>query len=187
MEVNASEGGLSAPVAAPLRSLSLWRDAKVQRNGLLVRFVCQADPSRAFIAEAMVRGCARGSAAALAEGDPARVQPEARQVMNEIGIPVREGVPQGGVSPGELELVVVIRNRGLPAPTGVISWSFDDPDQEADQEAKLNTFRRVRDEIKRRVDLLLLIKDRLRPAAPHRSTMIAGQMGRADETRNDPE
>lgn len=122
---------------------------------LTVRFVCSNDPSRAFIAAALVRSIGRGAASGLAEGELADVHPSARRVMEEIGISLT-GLAARSVPAGET--VVLIRNRGLAAPRENATWSFDDPATTPDQAASLANFRKVRDEIKRRVDLLLLVK-----------------------------
>lgn len=123
------------------------------------RFVCREDdPSRAFMAAALVQSIGRGAAIGRAEGDLVAVHPVARQVMEEIGVSLAgqvaeiEPARQGG------ETIVLIRNRGVPAPRQAATWSFDDPTTGADEAASLANFRRVRDEIKRRVDLLLLVK-----------------------------
>jgi hypothetical protein len=126
---------------------------------LAFRFVCREDdPSRAFMAAALVQSIGRGAATGRAEGDLLAVHPVARQVMEEIGVslaglnaeidPAREGG----------EMIVLIRNRGVPAPRQAATWSFDDPTAGADEGTSLANFRRVRDEIKRRVDLLLLVR-----------------------------
>jgi protein-tyrosine-phosphatase len=146
----------SARTAALARRDSVPGDPPVS-----LRFVCPADPSRAFIAEAFVRGSARGGAAGRADGDPARVHPAARRVMQEIGIPLRESATNApSARDGASELVVVIGNRGVPHLSGAMSWRFDDPSQGEDEATRLMAFRRVRDEIKRRVDLLLLVVKR---------------------------
>jgi protein-tyrosine-phosphatase len=137
------------PVHLPASQVSLGPDR------LAVRFVCPGDPSRAFIAAAFVRDLARGAAESFVQGDLRAVHPAAHAVMEEIGVSLAGA---GAARPrAPAELVVSIRNRGLPAPPDVMSWSFDDPTA-ADARTTLHAFRRVRDEIKRRVDLLLLVK-----------------------------
>lgn len=59
--------------------------------------------------------------------------------------------------------MVIIRNRDSPSLSHVMTWHFDDPAENGDEVTKVAAFRRVRDEIKRRVDLLLLVKRRRRP------------------------
>jgi protein-tyrosine-phosphatase len=133
-------------------------DRSVEDHLLHLRFVCPADPSRAFIAEAFVRALARDGVDGWAKGDPARVDPAARRVMDEIGTPLRtDGASASGAGDDSSEEVVVIRNRGVPPLSDVISWSFDDPSESEDEATRLSVFRRVRDEIKRRVDLLVLV------------------------------
>ena len=124
-----------------------------------------ADPSRAFIAETLMRNMGRGAVAAWAPGDPRRVHPLARQVMEEIGLPVREHAEPSPVAEARPE-VVWIRDRGGPRFPEIMAWTFDDPLAAHDAAAALACFRQVRDELKRRIDLFLLV--RLRQAA-HRA------------------
>lgn len=125
---------------------------------LFLHFVCANDPSRAFIAEAFVRGLAGAAAEAWAHGDPADVHPAARRVMNEVGVPLREGGATTSIPRDDSDLMVIIQNRDSPVLSGVMTWHFDDPAESGDEATTVAAFRRVRDEIKRRVDLLLLVK-----------------------------
>jgi protein-tyrosine-phosphatase len=131
---------------------------------ICICFVCEADPSRAFIAEAFVRSLGRRTAEAWADGDPAKVHPAARQVMADIRVPLREARATPPSNVDAPDVVVVIQNRDLPLLAEGLSWRFDDPAQAGDETSQLQAFRRVRDEIKRRVDLLLLVT-----AAPPRA------------------
>ena len=106
------------------------------------------------------------------EGGSVGLDPLARQVMLEIGIALAS--EPAAHPPGDADLVITIRNRGQAAPASgtsaiILSWSFDDPAAllSAPEAERLIAFRRVRDEIKRRVDLLLLVKRIGRPLAGH--------------------
>ena len=132
--------------------------AAVERARLFLHFVCADDPSRAFIAEAFVRALGGRTAEAWAHGDPADVHPAARRVMNEVGVSLREGGVTTSIPPDGSDLTVIIQNRNAPSLSGIMAWHFDDPAESGDEVATVAAFRRVRDEIKRRVDLLLLVK-----------------------------
>lgn len=141
----------TSPRSAPDRAAS--------QAVMRVCFSCEGDPSRAFIAEALVRDVSRGAADGRAEGDPAALHPLARAVMSEVGLPLRE-TRQPPSSDEVPEVLVHIRNRGTaagPREGACLPWSFDDPAQASEAERR-QAFRRVRDEIKRRLDLLLLVK-----------------------------
>jgi protein-tyrosine-phosphatase len=158
MELSRSQQPAAGHQAPPAR-----HDAAVERSRLFLHFVCPDDPSRAFIAEAFVRGLAGGAAEAWAHGDPADVDPAARRVMNDVGMPLREGGVTTSIPRDGSDLVVLIQNRDSPSLSDVMTWHFDDPAESGDEVTKVTAFRRVRDEIKRRVDLLLLVKRKLHP------------------------
>ena len=152
-------GVTAARLALPVEVADLGRPPA----RLLLHFICANDPSRAFIAEAFVRGSAGATFEAWAHGDPADVHPAARRVMSEVGVPLRKGAVTTSISGDGSHLMVNIQNRDSPSPSDVMTWHFDDPAESGDEAATVAAFRRVRDEIKRRVDLLLLVKRPRRP------------------------
>jgi protein-tyrosine-phosphatase len=149
---------IAAHLALPVRL-----DAAAEPPRLFLRFICANDPSRAFIAEAFVRDSAGGAAEAWAHGDPADVHPAARRVMNEIGVSLRDTEVTTSIPRDGSDLRVIIQDRDSPSLSDAMTWHFDDPAESGDEVTKVAAFRRVRDEIKRRVDLFLLVKRPRRP------------------------
>ncbi len=92
---------------------------------------------------------------------PTRVRPEAIESMREIGIDISahhsKSVDEFGTS--EFDYVITVCDNAneqcpvFPGETKRIHWSFDDPAAaEGDEPARLSVFRRVRDEIKQKLE-----------------------------------
>ena len=92
--------------------------------------------------------------------NPSHVRPEAIEVMREVGIDI-SGYRSKSVDEfvaQEFDYVITVCDNAseqcpiFPGKTERIHWSFDDPAAaEGDEPARLAVFRRVRDEIKQRL------------------------------------
>jgi protein-tyrosine-phosphatase len=122
-----------------------------------ILFVCVENACRSQMAEAWARHLGRGRVRAWSAGSrPAReVNPQARRVMRERGIELAEATPKGFDALPDLTWdVVVTMGCGdacprIPARRHV-AWDIPDPSGQPPE-----VFRRVRDEIERRVRELL--------------------------------
>lgn len=120
-------------------------------------FVCVENSCRSQMAEAWARHLGRGRVRAWSAGSrpSGEVNPLARQVMRERGIDLTEAVSKGFEALPEVTWdVVVTMGCGdqcpwLPARARV-NWDIPDPKGQP-----IEVFRRVRDEIERRVRELL--------------------------------
>ncbi len=120
-------------------------------------FVCVENSCRSQMAEAWARHLGRGRVRAWSAGSrpSGEVNPLARQVMRERGIDLTEAVSKGFEALPEVTWdVVVTMGCGdqcpwLPARARV-QWDIPDPKGQP-----IEVFRRVRDEIERRVRELL--------------------------------
>lgn len=97
---------------------------------------------------------------ASAGTSPARVRPEAIEAMREIGIAIstHRSKSVDEFAGRTLDYVITVCDNAneqcplFPSETRRIHWSFDDPATlEGDESARLAAFRRVRDEIKHRL------------------------------------
>jgi arsenate reductase (thioredoxin) len=126
---------------------------------LRVLFACVGNSARSQMAEGFVRALAGDRIEARSGGSRplGRVLPEAIQVMRERGIDI-SAQPSRGFDEAwvrdRCDLVVTMGcgDDACPAFVGkrLVDWDLEDP-----KEKDLATFRRVRDEIERRVRALL--------------------------------
>jgi arsenate reductase len=131
-----------------------------------VLFLCDGNVARAKMAEALGTALGRGSiecTGAGTENDP--VDPLAIAAMDEIGIHVRAepGATVDKTRTEDFDFVIRLCDRtdqamsSAPEWQEYIRWSFGDPAVLNDtDEAKLRAYRRVRDEIRQRIQLFLL-------------------------------
>jgi arsenate reductase len=122
-----------------------------------VLFVCVRNAGRSQMAEAFFEHAADGRHEARSAGSrPAeRVHPEVVEAMTEIGVDLSARVPHGlEHSDAEWADVVVTMGCGEECPVvpgkRYVDWDLDDPAGRPVEEV-----RRIRDEIRRRVDGLL--------------------------------
>jgi arsenate reductase (thioredoxin) len=122
-----------------------------------VLFVCVQNAGRSQMAEALFADAAAGRHGARSAGTaPAsRVHPEVVTAMQELGHDVAGRVPRR-LEPGDAEWADVVVTMGcgdecpvLPG-TRYVDWDLPDPGGRSPEEV-----RRIRDEIRRRVDALL--------------------------------
>ena len=115
------------------------------------------------MAEGLLREFGAGCFRAFSAGtDPKPVHPKAVRAMKEIGIDISA---QGTKSidrflNDRIEVVITVCDRAnescpvFPGDVKRIHWSFDDPAEAAGtEEEKMGVFRRVRDEIKERINV----------------------------------
>jgi arsenate reductase len=131
-----------------------------------VLFLCTGNSARSQMAEGLLRDLAGDRYEAVSAGlDPREeVNPLAVQAMKEIGIDISGQAPKGVKTYLGNEaihwLIVVCNKAQQSCPTvwpmlredARLYWPFDDPaEAEGTEEEKLGVFRRVRDEIKRKL------------------------------------
>ena len=127
-----------------------------------VLILCTGNSARSQMAEGLLRHLsAEGRFEVFSAGmEPSRVNPLAIEAMREKGIDI-SGQRSKSVDEfrgQELDYVITVCDRAnencpvFPGTTERIHWSFDDPAAaEGDEGARLAVFRRVRDEIERRL------------------------------------
>jgi arsenate reductase len=140
-----------------------------------VLFLCDGNAARAKMAAALGMALGHGSiqctGAATGTGP---VDPLAIATMDEIGLKVaaEPGDPADQIRTKDFDFVIRLCERSEQAMSCApewqehIRWSFGDPAVlNGTEEAKLNAYRRVRDEIRQRIQLFLLA-NRLTKASP---------------------
>ena len=121
-----------------------------------VLFVCIENACRSQMAEGIANYLAKGTLKAFSAGsDPAEgVNPDAVKVMQEIGIDISHAHPKGfGLLPlSKFDYVVTLGCKDtcplIPAEQH-IEWQIEDP-----KGKPVDFFRKVRDQIKERIELL---------------------------------
>ncbi|MFM6190992.1 MAG: arsenate reductase, glutathione/glutaredoxin type [Planktothrix sp.] len=124
-----------------------------------VMFVCKRNSCRSQMAEGFARTLGAGKIAVTSSGlEASRVHPTAIQVMDEIGIDISNQTsnPLSDFQAEEYDAVISLCGCGVNLPEDWVTqevfedWQLDDPDGQP-----LETFHRVRDEIKQRVERLI--------------------------------
>ncbi|MGL6138359.1 MAG: arsenate reductase, glutathione/glutaredoxin type [Planktothrix sp.] len=124
-----------------------------------VMFVCKRNSCRSQMAEGFARTLGAGKIAVTSSGlEASRVHPTAIQVMDEIGIDITNQTsdPLSDFQAEDYDAVISLCGCGVNLPEAWVSrevfedWQLDDPDGQP-----LETFHRVRDEIKERVQTLI--------------------------------
>ncbi len=136
-----------------------------------VLFVCTGNACRSQMAEGFLRTMAperfNSFSAGMVPGN--EIHPMAIRVMDEVGIDLSKQYPKSvkeylGVQP-IYRLIIVCRqaNRLCPhvwpllAPDARLYWPFNDPAAaQGSEAARLQMFRRIRDEIRCQIDLWLM-------------------------------
>ena len=138
-----------------------------------VIFVCTHNSARSQMAEGMLRAWGGGRFEAFSAGTVATaIRPEARAVMEEIGIDI-SGQRSETLEPylGEpFDWLITVCDQAreacptLPGVDRQDHWSVDDPSLVAgDEAARLAAFRRARDDLAGRVRSVIAAHDTLRP------------------------
>jgi arsenate reductase len=142
-----------------------WRTNAAALRALRPRhilFLCVANSARSQMAEAIARSLAPpGVTVSSAGSEPGSVRPQAIAVMKEIGIDISDHRSKGleAVDASSVDAVITLcAEEVCPAFLGKarrVHWGLPDPAAvTGDEEAVLNAFRRVRDELERRLALL---------------------------------
>ncbi len=143
-----------------------WQEeaARVRaRSPRRLLFMCVQNSARSQMAEGIARALApEGVTVASAGSSPAFVRPEAIQVMQELGIDLsgHRSKSVDELSDQEVDLVVTLcAEEVCPVWLGQatrLHWALPDPAAvKHDQAARLDAFRQARDELRRRLSLLL--------------------------------
>ncbi len=120
-----------------------------------VMFACKKNSCRSQIAEGFVKTLGAGRIAVTSSGlEASRVHPGAIEVMEEIGIDITDQTSKSIVDfqADDYDAVISLCGCGVNLPEGWVlrpifeDWLIDDPDGQ-----EIETFRRVRDEIKAKV------------------------------------
>jgi arsenate reductase len=127
-----------------------------------ILFLCVANSARSQMAEGIARFLApRGVTVSSAGSEPSSVRPQAVQVLGEIGIDISahrsKGV--GTIDPSTVDAVITLcAEEVCPVFLGKavrLHWGLPDPAGETGgEDRKLAAFRSVRDELRRRLELL---------------------------------
>ncbi len=129
-----------------------------------VLFLCTGNSARSQMAEGFARHYGKGLLAVYSAGtQPTALHPLTVEVMREVGVDVSGHYAKGlGDVPSEVDLVVTVCDQAAqacPMFTGApetIHWSLPDPAAvEGSLEARREAFRRVRDDIRKRVRALV--------------------------------
>jgi arsenate reductase len=131
-----------------------------------VLILCTGNSARSQMAEGLLRHAAAGRFEVFSAGThPSRVRPEAIGVMHEVGIDIsghRSKSVDEFVGQAFDYVITVCDNAGetcpvFPASVQRLHWSLDDPAAVQGPPAeRLPVFRRVRDELRQRIDAFVL-------------------------------
>lgn len=124
-----------------------------------VMFVCKRNSCRSQMAEGFAKTLGEGKIAVTSSGlEASRVHPTAIQVMNEIGIDITNQTSDSlcHFKAEDYDAVISLCGCGVNLPEDWVTrdvfedWQLDDPDGQP-----IETFHRVRNEIKERVETLI--------------------------------
>lgn len=124
-----------------------------------VMFVCKKNSRRSQMAEGFAKVLGRDKITVTSSGlEASQVDPLVIQVMSEVGIDVSTQTSKAlsAFAPQDYDVVISLCGCGVNLPTDWLlqevfeDWQLDDPEGH-----DLDTFRRVRDEVKERVVKLI--------------------------------
>ncbi len=124
-----------------------------------VMFACKKNSCRSQMAEGFAKTLAKGKIEVTSSGlEASKVHPTAIEVMSEIGIDLSEQTskPISDFQAEDYDAVISLCGCGVNLPQDWLlqevfeDWQLDDPDGQPRE-----TFQRVRDEIKERVESLI--------------------------------
>jgi len=132
-----------------------------------VLFLCTGNSARSQMAEGLLRHKAGDRFEVFSAGThPKGMHPRSIDVMKEIGIDISKQTSKDVASYAnrKFDYVITVCDRAkqeCPVFPGAepIHWGFDDP-ADASQDNQVAVFRRVRDEIRQRLNLFLLANTR---------------------------
>ena len=127
-----------------------------------ILFLCVANSARSQMAEGIARSLApHGVKVSSAGSSPASVRPQAIQVLEEIGIDISGHRSKGldSIDAGSVDAVITLcAEEVCPVFLGKavrVHWGLPDPaGVTGTEETRLNAFRSVRDELRRRLKVL---------------------------------
>jgi arsenate reductase len=139
-----------------------WRSEAEELRRLAPRhvlFLCVANSARSQMAEGIARSLAPpGVTVASAGSRPSRVNPLAIRALEELGIDIRAHTSKAvdGIPPDAIDAVITLcAEEVCPVFLGKahrVRWALPDPAAaEGSDEARLQAFRGVRDELRRRL------------------------------------
>jgi arsenate reductase (thioredoxin) len=120
-----------------------------------VMFVCKRNSCRSQMAEGFAKALGKGKIEVTSSGlEASRVHPTAIEVMSELGIDISSQTsdPLSDFNAEDYDAVISLCGCGINLPPEWVTqevfedWELDDPDGQP-----IQTFHRVRDEIKERV------------------------------------
>jgi arsenate reductase (thioredoxin) len=124
-----------------------------------IMFVCKKNSRRSQMAEGFTKALAKDTVAVTSSGlEASQVDPMVIQVMSEVGIDVREQAskPLSDFQPKDYDVVISLCGCGVNLPQEWVlrpifaDWQLDDPEGHP-----IEVFRRVRDQVQKRVIALL--------------------------------
>ncbi len=124
-----------------------------------VMFVCKKNSRRSQMAEGFARTLGEGKIAVTSSGlEASFVDPKTVEIMSEIGIDIsnQESKPLSDFNPEDYDAVISLCGCGVNLPPEWVTrevfedWQLDDPEGE-----DMETFRRIREEVKQRVIQLI--------------------------------
>jgi arsenate reductase (thioredoxin) len=127
-----------------------------------VMFACKKNSRRSQMAEGFARTLGAGKIAVSSSGlEASNVDPIAVQVMSEVGIDINHQTSKAlsNFNSEDYDAVISLCGCGVNLPEAWVlrevfeDWQLDDPEGES-----IETFRRVRDEVKERVIKLIARK-----------------------------
>jgi arsenate reductase (thioredoxin) len=140
--------------------------ADASRERARVLFLCTHNSARSQMAEGLLRSIAGDRFDAYSAGTEAtHVRPLAIRAMEEVGVDIsaQESETLDRYLDGSFEYVVTVCDDAnescpvFPGATNRLHWSFEDPSRAGgSEEERLEVFRRVRDEIRGRIEGELL-------------------------------
>ncbi len=129
-------------------------------------FICRGNESRSQMAEGFARKMAGGNIKVYSAGEkPGDMNAHAVDVMEEVGIDIsnQESLAFDGVPVNKIDTVITLSSDSDPLPKNLrkkatqIHWPLTDPAATSGSDAEVKkAFRSVRDEIRNRVEVLLV-------------------------------
>lgn len=129
-----------------------------------VLFLCVANSARSQMAEGLARAMLPDNVIVMSAGSqPSQLNPYAVKVMAEIGIDISHHTSKSvsGIRTSDLDLVITLCAEEacplLPEDVKKLHWPIQDPANSPpalNEEATMTNFRRVRDEIRQRLERL---------------------------------
>lgn len=126
-----------------------------------IMFVCKKNSRRSQMAEGFARTLGDGKVAVASSGlEASHVDPKTVEIMSEVGIDIsnQTSKPLSDFKAEDYDAVISLCGCGVNLPEEWVlreifqDWQLDDPEGQS-----IDTFRRVRDEVKERVEKLLQV------------------------------